>query len=126
MIKTRDVKVIDCSVWDLLVRETYEKPYALQQQDGCMPRGNINIRIPDESYDDEMNDTIPVDVQSEVMGVKFDVWKNTGPNEFNFEFEWESRLFWKRNFYPDLQTVANDLHNKGLIEAGDYMIVVDW
>lgn len=35
-------------------------------------------------------------------------------------------LFWKRNFYPCLQSVANDLHKKGLVESGEYLIEIDW
>jgi hypothetical protein len=35
-------------------------------------------------------------------------------------------MFWERNFYPDTYTVANDLYDKGLIEAGDYIINIDW
>ena len=36
------------------------------------------------------------------------------------------QLFWERNFYPDVQMIANNLHAKGLIEAGDYVIDIDW
>lgn len=28
--------------------------------------------------------------------------------------------------YPDVQMIANDLHAKGLLEAGDYCIEIDW
>jgi hypothetical protein len=126
MIKTRDVKVIDCGVWDLLVRETYGKPYCLQQQDGCMPRGTIHITIPDESADSGMNNSIPVEVNGEEMGVKFELWQNTPANQFEFSSPFSNKLFWDRNFYPELQTVANDLHSRGLVEAGDYLIEIDW
>jgi hypothetical protein len=36
------------------------------------------------------------------------------------------RLFWKRNFYPSIGMVLNDLHARGLLEAGEYVIVIDW
>jgi hypothetical protein len=126
MIETKNVKVIDCRVWDLLVRETYNKPYCLQQQDGCISRGTIHITIPDESQDSEMNDSIPVEVNGEEMGVKFEVWKNTPTDQFEFEYDWRKGLFWERNFYPELQAVANDLHSRGLVEAGDYLIEIEW
>jgi hypothetical protein len=35
-------------------------------------------------------------------------------------------MFWDRNFYPNVQMVANDLHKKGLLEAGEYSIRIDW
>lgn len=34
-------------------------------------------------------------------------------------------LFWERNFYPDINTLANDLYKKGLIKKGEYLIVID-
>ena len=33
---------------------------------------------------------------------------------------------WERNFYPNIQAVANDLYKKGLLETGDYWIDIDW
>ena len=39
---------------------------------------------------------------------------------------WLIDLWWKRNFYPDIEMVANDLHAKGLLEAGEYAIDIDW
>jgi hypothetical protein len=35
-------------------------------------------------------------------------------------------MWWERNFYPDIQIVANDLHSKDLLEAGTYIIEIDW
>jgi hypothetical protein len=35
-------------------------------------------------------------------------------------------MFWERNFYPNLDMIINDLHSKGLIEAGEYEIDIDW
>ena len=42
------------------------------------------------------------------------------------EYSFGLSLWWQRNFYPDVQMVANDLFEKGLIEAGDYVIDIDW
>ncbi len=42
------------------------------------------------------------------------------------EDDWEINLFCERNFYPDLHTIANDLYERGLIEAGEYVINIDW
>lgn len=151
MIKYRKEKVIDSFDWDALVKETYKKPYCFQQQEGCKERGTHNFTVPDEeTYDDDMHDSIPEVINGSKMGVKFHVWLARDPNEplnpskkelkdCNYywgkseehEKEWKEsknhiNMFYERNFYPDFQTVANDLHKKGLIEAGDYVIDIDW
>jgi len=66
-----------------------------------------------------MHNSEPDYKDSGVMGVKFDVWLNADPKDFD-------ELYWKRHFYPDIHTVANDLHEKGLIEKGSYKIEIDW
>jgi len=82
MIKTKNVKIIDVSDWDELVSNTYGKPYSFQQQDGCQPRGMVNITIPYESYSEEyMNDKVIEVINGENRtGVKFDVWLKRDPN----------------------------------------------
>jgi hypothetical protein len=63
-----------------------------------------------------------------ISSAKFEKWLERDPKEWNGKEE-DKRfldLFWDRNFYPDIQTVANDLHKKGLIEAGEYTIKIDW
>lgn len=151
MIKFKNVKVIEVRDWDRLVEETYGKTYSFQQQDGCQSKGVINITIPDKSYDNEMHDKIPEVINNEdMMGVKFDVWLERDPkaplNPNDKELKacnyywgktdddaksWKNNIshinmFYERNFYPELQAVANDLHKKGLIEAGEYSINIDW
>jgi hypothetical protein len=75
-----------------------------------------------------MNDSIPEIVNGDIMGVKFKTWLDRNPKQpiVDQEFDWDLSLFWERNFYPDIQIVANDLYKKGLIEAGDYIINIDW
>lgn len=127
-IKYTSKKIIDCNDWDDLVIETYGKPYCFQQQEGCQPRGSVSISIPDEAYEDEMNDSIPEVINGSKMGVKFDVWLARDPKTpvGTETSEWSIVLFWNRNFYPNIQTIANDMHKKGLIDAGDYIINIDW
>lgn len=64
------------------------------------------------------------------MGVKFKTWLDRDPKKLlknkDDQNDFSLELFWDRNFYPDVQTVANDLHKKGLIEADDYIIDIDW
>lgn len=130
MIKVQTKQVISVQDWDDLVEKTYGKPYCFQQQNGCQDRGNYPITIP-ASADDFENDTIPEKVNGREMGVSFSAWLARDPNqELDSKDEWERKnglnLFWTRNFYPDIQMIANDLHAKGLIPAGKYVIDIDW
>lgn len=120
-------KVIDVSDWDDLVTTTYNRPYNFQQQDGCKERQRVYITIPDTPYDYE-NDSVTEKVNGEEMGVSFKAWLERDPKQElpNDKNSWSLEMFWERNFYPDVQMVANDLHAKGLIEAGDYVIDIDW
>lgn len=129
MLSVRTEQVIDVSDWDSLVVEAYGKPYSLQQQDGCKERQRVRIKIPDEAYDYE-NDTVPEVVNHEDMGVSFKAWLERDPKQLldseKDQNSWSLQLWWHRNFYPDVQMIANDLHTKGLIEAGVYTIDIDW
>ncbi len=40
--------------------------------------------------------------------------------------KWELELFWGRNFYPDVSMIIDDLYERGLLEAGDFSIDIDW
>jgi hypothetical protein len=122
-----DPKHITLEEWDDLVIETYGKPYAFQQQDGCKSKGKCRLRIPSVA-DDYANTSIPERINGYRMGVSFVAWLDRHPNEWN-GVEENKRfidMFWERNFYPHVQMLANDLHQKGLIEAGDYIIEIDW
>lgn len=126
-ISTRTELVINVSDWDTLVTETYQRPYSFQQQDGCKDRQRVQITIPDDTWDYD-NDSVPEVVNGEEMGVSFKAWLERDPKQGlpNDKNSWSLSLFWERNFYPDVQMIANDLHAKGLIEAGDYIIDIDW
>lgn len=126
-ISTRTEQVIDVGDWDQLVIDTYGKPYSFQQQDGCKERQRVKVTIPDEAYDYE-NDTVPEEINGEEMGVSFKAWLARDPEEWNGDPE-DKRfldLFWDRNFYPDVQMIANSLYRMELIEAGTYTIDIDW
>jgi hypothetical protein len=118
MIKTKSVQMIGDSDWDDLVTATYGRPYSFQQQDGCKARGTFDITVPDEAYDYE-DTSIPYTINGEDMGVSFAAWLEAPADKYR-------DIFWKRNLYPDVQMVANDLHVKGLLPAGDYVIDIDW
>ena len=121
--------MIDVDDWDDLVSTTYGKIYNLQQQDGCMERGMIDITIPTISYSgDYDNETVPEEINGNEMGVSFAAWLKRDPAEWNGSAADAPHinLFWSRNFYPALRTVANDLYTKSLIPAGNYSINIDW
>lgn len=131
MIKFKTQRVIEVQDWDDLVQKTYGRPYAFQQQDGCKDRGVERITVPTTWTNDYEEDTIPEVVNGDEMGVSFKAWLARDPKqELDSKDDWERKnginLFWERNFYPDVSMIANDLHEKGLIEAGEYTINIDW
>ena len=127
MLKIQTKQVISVQDWDDLVVKTYGRPYSFQQQDGCKDRGNVSITIPapDEDYE---NDSVPEEINGNDVGVSFAAWLARDPKQWNGQDKeiYYIDLFWTRNFYPDIQTVANDLHAKGLVPAGTYDIEIDW
>jgi len=127
MLKFSKTNVIDLSDWDDLVIATYNRPYSFQQQDGCQERGMAYFDVPGGA-DDFENDTVPEEINGEEMGVSFAAWLARDPKEWNGDPSDSNfiSMFWERNFYPNLQMVANDLHSKGLIPAGEYAIRIDW
>lgn len=117
-MKFENRKVIRVDDFNKFVKGTYGRPYNFQQQDGCKPRGTFHFKVPDIAEDYE-NDTITINGNSEDMGVSFKSWLATEPRRY-------ISMLWERNFYPDVQMIVNDLHNKGLLEAGEYYIEIDW
>ena len=131
MIKFSVQKVIDVKDFDNLVQETYERPYSFQQQDGCKERGMYSITAPCEDPYDFENDSIPEVVNHEEMGVSFKAWLERDPKQkLNSDDEWDRKhglsLWYDRNFYPSDEMIVNDLYGKGLLDAGQYEIKVDW
>jgi hypothetical protein len=113
--------------WDALVENTYGRPYKVQQQDGWRSRGDITFTVPDEASDYE-RDTVPEKVNHEEVGVSFKAWLARDPKKklLNQKGNYELLLWWTRNFYPELQVVANDLHARGLLKSGTHTILIDW
>lgn len=126
-MKIRTEKVIELAEWDALVIKTYGRPYSFQQQDGCKQRGSFRFSVPAPANDFAV-ETVPEIVNHEQMGVSFAAWLHRDPKKPlpGQEYDYELGLWWERNFYPDVQMVANDLHYRGLLEAGDYTIDIDW
>ena len=129
MIKIRTEQVIDVGDWDKLVIKTYKKPYNFQQQDDCQERQRVPLTVPDNCVG-FVNDTVPEIVNDPEMGVSFSAWLARDPKQLLSGepdcSSWDIDLWWHRNFYPDVQEIANDLHARGLLEAGEYVIDIDW
>ena len=127
MLNIKTVKVIDLQEWDHLVSSTYGRPYNFQQQDDCKERQHVHIEVPSEPYD-YPNDTVPEIINHPDMGVSFKAWLERNPEQkipSTSSYD-GTNLWWSRNFYPDVSMVINDLHSKGLLEAGEYVIDIDW
>ena len=124
----KQVTMIDVQDWNGLVQETYGRTYNFQQQDGCKDRGTEQLRIPVEFPFDYENTTVPEVANAYEMGVSFKAWLERSPDkklvkESGYDF---TDLWWKRNFYPSVDMIANDLHAKGLLPAGKFLINIDW
>lgn len=125
-MKIKTEKVIHVSEWDKTVRETYGRPYSFQQQDGCKDRGVVHLKVPDDAEDYE-NESVPEEINGEEMGVSFKAWLERDPKQpVAGRTDYAIDLWWSRNFYPAVQMVANDLCSKGILEAGNYTIEIDW
>jgi len=130
-LKIKTEKVIEVSDWDNFVREVYGRPYNLQQQDGFKGQGSIRLSVPVDIYDicDFDNDAVPEEVNGDKIGVSFKSWLERDPNQKLTNKDDQEyyclELWWNRNFYPDFYTLANDLHKKGLLPEGEYLIRID-
>lgn len=130
MLQVSNKKFIEVQDWDNLVRETYGKLYSFQQQDGCQNRGTVDLYISKEEVEDYYPETIPYKINGNIMGVKFETWLNTNVEDIDNNHPENTpssnRLYWHRNFYPNIEVLANDLCKKGLIEEGQYVLHIDW
>jgi hypothetical protein len=128
-MKITPVNMITSYEFSELVSETYGRPYEFQQQDGCRDRGFERFRVPPEYVEDFEATEIPEDINGPEMGVSFQAWLTRDPetpvggNEARYQL---ISLFWERNFYPHITMVINDLHARGLLPAGEYIMVIDW
>lgn len=130
MIKTKTVNMIDLGDFDHLVETTYGRIYSFQQQDDCKDRGTYEFTVPFDVYgpEDHEETTIPEIINGDDMGVSFAAWLARDPNQKVIKTDGYdgTRLFWKRNFYPHVDMIVDDLHKRGLIPAGNYSIKIDW
>lgn len=123
----RHVKVIGCEDWNVFIENVYGRPYNLQQQGGCLTRGTFEqITVPDNYYEEDHADSVP-ETENGGNGVNLVAWLARDPNQpVDGRSDYWVRLWWERSFYPHLGAVVNDLHSKGLLAAGEYLITVSW
>jgi hypothetical protein len=128
MLKSKTKKFIEISDWDKLAEENYKVPYSFQQQGACKDRGIHELTVPCKNPFDYENSTVPEIINGEEMGVSFFAWQCRDPKEWYGRSEDKNAtyLFWYRNFYPSVDMVANDLYKRGVLEAGEYVINIDW
>lgn len=116
------------SEFDALVEEVYGRRYSFQQQDDCKERGMAYATVPVVHPQDYKNETVPEVINGDEMGVSFSAWLTRDPKSWSGEKNdaLYLNMFWERNFYPHVSMVMNDLHAKGHLEAGEYVIEIDW
>lgn len=129
-LKYRTEKIIDECDLSEFISEVYGRPYNYQQQDGCKGRGVEHFTVSSIPVEDMYGNIhyIPEEVNGDEMGVSFEAWLVRDPKQPVGERtdDWEIELFWERNFYPDFDFLMHDLYKKGLIDAGDYILHIDW
>ena len=137
MLDYRTVKMIDGDDWDsqvlalllpcqsqsitLLYGQEITSTATAQQQNYGM-RGLVEITVPPDDLDDFPNDTLE-ESEYDMVGVSFKAWLEKDYDDCS---EDEDSDFWEREFYPNLSMVINDLYERGLLEAGEYEIDIDW
>lgn len=131
-LKIQITQMIQVSDWDYFVMEVYGRPYSLQQQGGCRNRSTVYItaspEVPEE-YNSYTDRDIPEELNSSEMGVTFKRWLARDPKKPLSKEEplnWQLQMWWERNFYPDVDVVANDLCKRGLLPPGKYTIEINW
>jgi hypothetical protein len=127
-MKIETVNLITDDDWDDFVEETYGRTYCFHQQEGGRDRGTFHLVVPFEDDSDYEANEVPEIVNHPEMGVSFAAWLARDPKKPLPEQieDWELNLWWERNFYPSVEVIANDLHKRGLLKAGKYIIEIDW
>lgn len=129
-LRTNTIPTISVQDWNSFVTEVYGRPYNFQQQDGCRRRGTYTLNVY-EQYEPEWNagydrDTIEEDVNTREMCVSLKGWLARNPQQPlpNQECDYQLKFWWERNFYPDVEVLAQDLCHRGLLAAGEYLILI--
>lgn len=128
-LKYEDVKLTDCCDWDNLIQEVYSRPYCLQQQNGGQERGIIRLTVPNNNWY-KYTDKVTEDAGTKEMGVSLYRWLMRDPTKplsgRSGDKQWKIDMWYDCHFYPHVQELANDLHKIGCLDAGNYIIHINW
>ena len=107
-LKFKTEKIISVQNWDALVQKTYGRIYCFQQQDGCKDRGTFEFSVPGGTWDYKNNELMSQESSGDYdeMGVSFQAWIDAIPKED----DWRNKMWWERNFYPDVSMIIDDLY----------------
>ncbi len=122
-MKSKTIQEISMDDWDELVQKTYNRPYSVQQTEGCYENESS---IPFRIHGNE-KDTGAVDAHRG-SGVSLKEWLERDPTE-PFEgqrHDWELTMFWEQTFYPRFHELVYDLACRGLLAPGEYRIQIYW
>jgi len=122
MLKFNTTRYVRVQDWDDLVTVTYGRRYNFQQQ-GYKDRGTMHFDVP-EVWDGEYDEAEYLDEDMPT----FAEWLARDPKTPtpNRKHEWEDEFWWDREFYPQFESVLRDLSIRGLVEPGEYVLVIDW
>lgn len=130
--KIKNKKVFDIAEWNELIIQTYGRPYDFGEQEGGRDRGVFELTVPSTYDDDYENDKVSeedgADEDPDERGVSFKAWLERDPTQkvSGRTRKFELEMWWHRQFYPSINTVAFDLYQKGILEPGDYLISINW
>ena len=132
-MKIEKLNVISDANWSRFVSETYGRPYwfSYQRWRDQGEKGLYRFTLPLEDIEefDEHGECDVEDIpKPKWFGVKFEYWLERDPKKPLVGQTKDEQLedWWENSFYPSHEVIANDLFNKGILEAGDYAIGVDW
>lgn len=127
MFNIQSVYHLEDSELDNIIKQVYKRPFNFQQQAGCKERGIEKFSVPDAWTGDFDNYELPEVVNHAEVGVSFAAWLKRDPTQLIKGGSKDATImWWERNFYPSTQMVLNDLHDRGLIPSGEYVVSIDW
>ncbi|MEU7631747.1 hypothetical protein AB0C34_17415 [Nocardia sp. NPDC049220] len=109
-LNPRTVTLMGEGDFSRFISQVYGRPYQLQQQRECLSQNSL------------VEFTVPAE-ESECSGPSLAQWQATPPPTRGDSRE---QVRWKREFFPQLEDVVNDLHTRGLLPAGEYALDVSW
>lgn len=114
----KPVTLIHELAFSKLVSEVYGRPYNFQQQGDMMGQESLKLFTVPTKY-----------VEDHWQAVSMKQWLEAtppGPASAPGIENFREQLRWRREFYPRLEEVVNDLHQRGLIDAGEYALHIWW